>query len=107
MAIVDKPWDGSASRWDSAAEYCKCCAINGNTGDSKDWTKDACKLPYCEPNGDINKNALSAASAALAGARGGIVGVSSSDRKSAARKLLSAYREAKMPPPDSLEAMAQ
>jgi hypothetical protein len=59
-----------------------------------------------EPDGDINTNALGAASAALAGARGGLRGVSTQDKKGAARKLLKAYDEAQMSPPDSLKKIA-
>lgn len=106
MAVTDKPWDGSASRWPDTASFCDSCAINLNTGDRADWVQSACKLPYTEPNGDINKNALGAASAALAGARGGLKGVSPADRKSAARKLLKAYSTAQMDPPDSLKQVA-
>lgn len=106
MAVVDTAWDGSPGRFPDAGAYCDSALINGNTGDRKDWVKSACHLPIREPSGAINKNALSAAAAALAGARGGLRDVSAQDRKSAARKLLAAYREAQMPPPASLKALA-
>lgn len=105
MGVTSKAWDRSASRWPDTASFCDCCAINTNTGPREDWVQSACKLPFCEPNGDINTNALGAASAALAGARGGVA-ASVSDKKKAAKKLMSAYREAKMDPPDSLKNMA-
>lgn len=107
MATTDKAWNGSASRWPDTASFCDSCAVNSNTGDRDTWTQSNCKLPYKEPNGDVNTNALGAASAALAGARGGLKGVSPADRKSAAKKLMSAYSEAKMTPPDSLKRIAQ
>lgn len=107
MATTNKAWDGRASRWPDTASFCDCCAINTNTGDRADWTQDGCKLPYKEPNGDINTNALGAASAALAGARGGLKGVSASDKKKAARELMRGYSEAKMDAPPSLKNMAQ
>lgn len=107
MATTDKAWDGSASRWPDTASFCDACAINGNTGDRANWVQAKCKLPYKEPNGDINTNALGAASAALAGARGGLKDVSPADKKSAAKKLMSAYREAQMDPPPSLKNIAQ
>lgn len=107
MATTDKAWDGSASRWPDTASFCDCSAINTNTGDRADWVQAKCKLPYKEPNGDINTNALGAAAAALAGARGGLTGVSPADKKKAARTLLKAYGEAQMDAPPSLKNMAQ
>jgi hypothetical protein len=105
MAVTDKPWDGSASRWPDAKSYAASCLIvRKHEGE---LTKDDCALPIKEPGGDINSNALSAAAAALAGARGGIKGVSPADKKKAARALMSAYREAKMDPPPSLKNLAQ
>jgi hypothetical protein len=106
MAIVDKAWDGSASRYPDTPTYCDCCAINTNTGDRDKWVQENCKLPYKEPDGDINKNALGPAAAALNGARGGLTGVSAADKKAAAKKLVSAYNEAQMSPPPSLKNMA-
>ena len=108
MAITDKPWDGSASRWPDTASYCASCLIDlnpsGTDGDKK--TQDNCKLPIREPNGDINSNALGSAAGALAGARGGLKGVSPADRKKAARALIRAYGEAKMDVPPSLKSIA-
>jgi len=72
----------------------------------KDKVQSLCKLPYKEPGGAINRNALGAASAALAGARGGLKGVPPAAKKAAARKLRAAYGEAKMDVPDSLKSMA-
>lgn len=105
MGVTSKSWDGSASRWPDTASFCDSCAYNGNTGNRSDWVQTQCKLPYREPNGDINTNALSAASAALAGARGGVQ-MSPNDRRKTAKKLMSAYSTAKMSPPDSLKKIA-
>jgi len=104
MAISIRPWDGSASRWPDAAAYCESCAIDDNEPGS-DKVQSKCKIPYKEPSGDINRNALGSASAALAGARGGVQ-ASPEAKKSAARKLLRAYAEAKMEPPPSLKRMS-
>ena len=105
MAVVDTAWDGSASRWPDTASFCKSCLIDTNPA-GQDKIQADCKLPIREPSGALNKNALSAAAAALAGARGGLKDVSSADKKAAARKLMAAFREAQMPPPDSLKALA-
>jgi hypothetical protein len=59
--MVDKPWDGSASRWDSPASYCSACLIDLNGEGEK--VKDLCFLPVREPGGGVNKNAVHAAAA--------------------------------------------
>ena len=106
MAIVNKAWDGSASRWPDTPSFCDSCLINANTGDRKDWVQSACKLPVKEPGGDINSNAVHAAAAALAGGRGG-VNASPSDKKKAARALMRYYGQMKEDCPPSLKNMAQ
>lgn len=106
MPVVDKPWDGSASRFPDTDAFCASCLIDTNAP-GQDKVQANCKLPIKEPNGDINKNALGAAAAALAGARGGLKDVSAADKKKAAKALLRAYSEAQMPPPPSLKQMAQ
>ncbi len=56
-AVVDKPWDGSASRYADTAAYCAACLIDENpSGGEKSQAK--CHLPIKEPNGDININAV-------------------------------------------------
>jgi hypothetical protein len=105
VAISNAPWDGSASRWPDAASYCKSCLIKRQH--DGELSKDDCSLPIREPGGDINSNALGPALGALNGARGGLKSVSPADRKAAARKLASAYREAQMDIPDSLKRMIQ
>lgn len=104
-STTDKAWDGSASRWEDAKSYCGACLINLNDGPSADWTKDACKLPTREPSGEINTNALSAALAALNGARGSAVDAPPAARKKAARKLASEYRAAGLDVPATLRAL--
>lgn len=59
-AMVDMAWDGSASRWPTAAAYCSASAIDLNRPGAPK-TKAACHLPYKEPNGDININGVRAA----------------------------------------------
>ena len=106
MAVSDAQWDGSASNYEDAASYCQACLINENTGDSKDWTKDACSLPYKFPNGDISRNGCHSAASVLAGGMGGVKAAPAL-RKSAARKLLKVYTgDLKEDPPDSLKKIA-
>lgn len=63
----DSAWDGSASRWETAEEYCADCLIDLNPAGQKK-TKENCHLPYRHPGSNkINKNALRAMAS---GARG-------------------------------------
>ena len=105
MAVSDAAWDGSASKYDSTADYCNACAINMNTGPSSGWVQAKAKLPYKEPGGAINRNGVHAAAAALAGGRGGVL-APMSVKKAAARKLVSAYGELNEDPPPSLKSLA-
>jgi HK97 family phage prohead protease len=101
-AVVRKPWNGSAARFEDD-EYKRSCLIDRG-GDAP--VKERCSLPVLEPNGDLNANALAAAAAALSGARGGLRGVSSEQKAAAARKLMRYYGQAGMEPPPSLRAVA-
>ncbi|HEV2237406.1 MAG TPA: hypothetical protein VGR57_12160 [Ktedonobacterales bacterium] len=69
--------------------------IDENPG-GKPKVQALCKLPYKEPGGAVNKNALRAIAAALAGARGGLKDVSAAAKKAAQAKLDSLMREAKI-----------
>src|SRR5271157_1863277 len=106
MAVTNKPWDGSASKYKDTASYCDACLIDENAPGS-DKVQALCKLPIYEPNGDINANALPAALGALRGARGNGVKAKPASKKSAAKKLLRAYQQAKLDIPDVLRMMAQ
>ncbi len=102
--FVRKPWDGSASRWPDAQKMAESCLINQNTGNPKNWKKDACKMPIKEPSGEYNVNAIHAAAAALAGGRGGVQ-ASPAEKKAAAKKLASLYARMHEDPPPSLKRM--
>jgi HK97 family phage prohead protease len=59
-AYTEAPWDGSASRFDTAESYCSASAIDSNpSGEPKQ--KNLCHLPYKEPSGEINVNGVRAA----------------------------------------------
>lgn len=107
MAVSNAPWgDTSASDYEDAGAFCDACLINGNDGPRSKWAKGACKLPVKQPNGDLNRNAVHAAAAVLAGGRGG-VDASPADKKAAARKLIGLYGALQEDPPDSLKSLAQ
>ena len=90
MPISNKPW-GSVSESDyrDAVAFCKASLIDLNPpGEEK--VKAKCKLPVYEPGGALNRNAVHAAAAVLAGGRGGVDAPPEEKRK-AARKLLRLY----------------
>lgn len=87
MAVTDKAWDGSSSNYEDADAYCSACLIDSNPSGA-DKKVDLCKLPVKEPNGDINRNAVHNAAARF----NQLSGVSEEEKRSAARKLLSIYR---------------
>ena len=101
-----KPWDGGASNYDTAQDYCDACLINENDSPRSQWTKANCKLPYKEPNGGPpNVNGIHSAAGALAGAMGGVKAKPAS-KKAAAKKLISLYGQMKQNPPQSIKNMA-
>lgn len=106
MAISRTPWsDFSESDYPDAETFCNACLIDSNPpGQPK--TKADCKLPIKEPNGDINVGGVHAAASALAGARGGLTGVSAAVKRTAARKLVRAYGQINQDAPDSIKRMA-
>jgi len=101
-AVTRKLWKGDAARF-ADDEYERSCLVC-RPGDGS--PKERCSLPVLEPDGSLNANALGAAAAALAGARGGLRGVSPEQKATAARKLRRLYSQAEMEPPASLMAMA-
>jgi hypothetical protein len=106
MATVDKPWDGSASRWDDPVSYCQACLINRTKSGETPTSKDQCSVPVYEPNGDLNVNALGPAAAALNGARTNLADVSSTALAVAKKKLINLYHKAGKVPPTSLTGNA-
>ena len=104
MAISNRPWDGAASRYASTDAYCGACLIDLNPSGA-DKTQANCKLPVYEPNGDLNRAAVHAAAAVLAGGRGG-VDAPPAAKAAAARKLARCYRMLDEPPPGSLQRLA-
>ncbi len=106
MAVSNKPWSTfSDADYPDAGALCDASLINLNDGPRSAWSKANCKLRVYEPGGDLNRNALAAAAAVLAGARGG-VDAPANARRAAARKLMRLYREAQMDPPESLVRLA-
>lgn len=106
MPISDRPWgDITPADYRDAEHFCGSALINLNEGPPTEWTKELCKLPVLEPGGALNRNAVHAAAAVLAGARGGVAAPPSA-RRAAARRLLALYRELEEDPPESLRRIA-
>lgn len=103
MAVSDKPWSSFTAADYSVEQWHRACLIHLHSGSAE--SKSECKLPVREPSGVLNRNALGAAAAVLAGARGGVQAPAPAKR-AAARRLTSLYREADMEPPDSLKRLA-
>lgn len=101
----DKPWSQfSESDYPDADSFCAASLIDLNPpGEGK--VKALCKLPVREPGGSYNRNAIFAAAAALAGARGGVKAPPEAKRK-AARALLRLYKQMEAEPPESLRRLA-
>jgi hypothetical protein len=104
-AISTKPWGSiSESDYPDADAFCAACLIDLNPpGDAK--TKDRCKLPVREPGGAVNRTAVHAAAAALAGARGGVDAPPAAKRQ-AARALIRLYRQMDEEPPERIRRLA-
>ncbi len=105
MAISNRPWGQfSEADYDTPASFCGASLIDMNpSGEEK--TKAMCKLPVREPNGDLNRNGVHAAAAALAGGRGGVQAPPEMKRR-AARKLIRLYSELDEDPPESIRRLA-
>ena len=104
MPFSDAAWSSPESDLD-ADDYCSVCLIDLNMP-GQDKVKAKCKLPVrSRPGGPINKHAMSAAVAALAGARGGI-DAPPTEKRRAARKLIRMMGEAGMPPNENMRKMS-
>jgi hypothetical protein len=105
MPISDKAWSSFTEADYTPAQWHEACLVHLHEP-GKMTSKNECKLPVREPDGTLNRNAVHSAAAALAGARGGMKGVSAEEKKAAARKLAGLYREMKETAPESMYRMA-
>lgn len=101
-SISNEPWGQfSQSDYDDA-QWQSACILDRGAGSTP---KERYALPVREPDGDLNRNGVHAAAARLAGAGGG-VDAPATAKRSAAKKLMSLYREIGDPPPDSISKLA-
>lgn len=101
MAVSNTPWSQFSQADYTPEQWRRACLIHL----ADDDVKDHHKLPVREPDGTLNRNAVHAAAAVLAGARGGVDAPPEQKRR-AARQLLRLYREMDETPPESLRRMA-
>lgn len=110
VAISTRPWSEiSESDYEDAVDFCRACLINLNEGPESEWTKANCKLPVYEPKRlgrKLNRNAVFAAAAALAGARGG-VNAPPAAKRAAAKTLLRLYKLLDAEPPEAIQNLAK
>lgn len=103
-AVSDKDWSGFSASDYTPEQWRRACLID--TGEGADDSKSRYKLPVREPGGAVNRNGAHAAASVLGGGRGGVQ-ASADQKKSAAKKLVSLYRnQLNEDPPDSLLSAA-
>ncbi len=100
--ISNRAWGGFSAADYTPEQYARACLINLNPPGKGD--KALMKLPVREPDGTLNRNAIHAAAAALAGARGG-VDAPAAAKRAAARALAGMYRAMGEPVPASIRQM--
>lgn len=100
-SISNKPWSNFKESDYTPAQWKIACLIVRGDGS----TKAQCSLPVREPDGTLNKNALSAAAGALAGARGG-VNATPEEKSKAMTALKRLYAVANMDVPGSMAQSA-
>lgn len=90
MPFSNRPWSDFGESDYTLEQWHRACLIHLHDGTPT--SKAQCKLPVREPDGTLNRNAIYAAAAALAGARAPLDAPAEQKRR-AARKLIELYRE--------------
>jgi 2'-5' RNA ligase len=102
--LSEEPWSNFTKADYTLEQWHAACLIHTHDGDPT--AKSECKLPVKTPDGALNRNGVHAAAAALAGARGGLKGVSDDQKKKAAGALRRYYTQLNEDPPESLTQSA-
>ena len=98
--VSETPWSDYTKADYTLEQWHAACLVHVHDGEPT--SKSQCKLPVRTPNGALNRNGVHAAAAALAGARGGLKGVSDDQKKKAANALKRYYSQLDEEPPESL-----
>ncbi len=104
MIVSDKAWSRFSESDYDVNQWYEVCLIKPPR--SEYTAKSQAKLPVREPDGALNRNAVYAAAAVLAGARGGVK-ASPEEKRKAARALIRLYRELEEEPPESIKQLAE
>jgi hypothetical protein len=110
VAFVDSPMDMNAS-WDAGAEFAKAPEFADRKPMCTLWdgTENLSGLKLPHHSGDSGHRAIwrgvAAAMAALLGARGGVKGISPSDKAGAYNHLSKHYKKAKKVAPDKTKSL--
>jgi 2'-5' RNA ligase len=101
-SFSDTPWSQFTQADYDDEQWRAACLIHDEPAEGQDeYSKELCKLPVREPDGTLNRNGVHAAAGRLSA-----VDASADQKRSAARKIVSLYREMDEDPPDSLMSMA-
>jgi 2'-5' RNA ligase len=98
--ISEEAWSNFTKADYTLEQWHAACLIHTHEGEVT--SKSECKLPVKTPDGALNRNGVHAAAAALAGARGGLKGVSEEQKKKAANALKRYYSQLDEEAPESL-----
>jgi hypothetical protein len=98
--ISEQAWSDFTKADYTIEQWHAACLIHIHDGEPT--SKSQCKLPVKTPDGALNRNGVHAAAAALAGARGGLKGVSADQKKKAGNALKRYYAQLDETPPESL-----
>jgi hypothetical protein len=99
--ISEQAWSDYTKADYTIEQWHAACLVHIHDGTPT--SKSQCKLPVKTPNGALNRNGVHAAAAALAGARGGLKGVSAEQKTKAANALRRYYSQLDEEPPESLK----
>ena len=99
-------WSGIADNYEGDARGAKYWAVAAfRVPDADPNTRAAYKFPHHDVDGEVVWHGLSAAMAALNGARGGASGLSESDREGVYRHLVAHYKQFEEEPPELKQFM--
>lgn len=98
--VSETPWSNWTKADYTLEQWHAACLIHIHDG--VPTSKSQCKLPVKTPDGVLNRNGVHAAAAALAGARGGLKGVSDDQKVKAGNALKRYYAQLDEEAPESL-----
>lgn len=104
MPISDRPWSDFSQADYTPEQWRRACVVDRGPDAGDENTKQRYSVPIREPNGNLNRNGVHAAAGGHG--LGQVTGISAEMRRSAARKIVAAYREMDEEAPESMMTMA-